>query len=127
MHDRPALLGGAPVRVAPFPSWPPATDSAVDAVTAAVTDGVWGEVAGPYKARFEQGFAAYHDAAYGIAVCNGTVSLEIALRALGIGHGDEVIVPGYTFLATATAVLSVNALPVFADIEEGTGCIDPAA
>jgi dTDP-4-amino-4,6-dideoxygalactose transaminase len=127
MQDRPALLGGAPVRVAPFPSWPPVTDSAVAAVTQAVADGVWGEVGGAFKNRFETEFAAYHDAAHGIAVCNGTVSLEIALRALGIGHGDEVIVPGYTFLATATAVLSVNALPVFADIEDGTGCIDPDA
>lgn len=127
MQDRLALLGGAPVRTKPFPSWPPVTDSAVAAVTAAVTDAVWSEVGGPQKTRFEREFAAYHDAAHGIAVCNGTVSLEIALRALGIGHGDEVIVPGYTFLATATAVLQVSALPVFADIEEGTGCIDPAA
>ncbi|WP_152363118.1 DegT/DnrJ/EryC1/StrS family aminotransferase [Microlunatus speluncae] len=127
MQDRLALLGGTPVRTNPFPSWPPVTDSAVAAVTAAVTAGVWGEVGGPYKTRFEREFAAYHDATHGIAVCNGTVSLDIALRALGVGHGDEVIVPGYTFLATATAVLAVNALPVFADIEEGTGCIDPDA
>lgn len=127
MLDRLALLGGTPVRKDPFPSWPPVTDSAVAAVTAAVTDGVWGEVGGPAKTRFEREFAAYHDARHGIAVCNGTVSLEIALRALGVGHGDEVIVPGYTFLATATAVLSVNALPVFADIEPITGCIDPGA
>lgn len=127
MQDRLALLGGNPVRKDPFPSWPPVTDSAIAAVTAAVTAGVWSEVGGPAKTRFEREFAAYHDARHGIAVCNGTVSLEIALRALGVGHGDEVIVPGYTFLATATAVLTVNALPVFADIDPVTGCIDPAA
>ncbi|GAB3437336.1 DegT/DnrJ/EryC1/StrS aminotransferase family protein [Flindersiella endophytica] len=103
------------------------SDSAAATLAAVVSDGVWGDVQGRYKSRFEREFAAYHDARHGIAVCNGTVSLEIALRALGVGHGDEVIVPGYTFLATATAVLSVNALPVFADIEGSTGCIDPVA
>jgi dTDP-4-amino-4,6-dideoxygalactose transaminase len=63
--------------------------------------------------------------AYGVAVMNGTVALEIALKAGRIGDGDEVIVPSYTFAATATAVLNVNAIPVFVDIDPETYCIDP--
>jgi dTDP-4-amino-4,6-dideoxygalactose transaminase len=65
-----------------------------------------------------------HGAAHGVAVMNGTVALEIALKAGRIGEGDEVIVPSYTFAATATAVLNVNAIPVFVDIDPETYCID---
>ena len=63
-------------------------------------------------AEFEQRFAAFHEAKYAIGVANGSVSLEIALAALGIGAGDEVIVPPYTFVTSASSVLKVNALPV---------------
>ncbi|MBS7613094.1 DegT/DnrJ/EryC1/StrS family aminotransferase, partial [Candidatus Bathyarchaeota archaeon] len=62
---------------------------------------------------------------YGIAVTNGTAALVISLKACGIGCGDEVIVPPYTFMATITAVLDVNAIPVFADIELDTYTLDP--
>jgi dTDP-4-amino-4,6-dideoxygalactose transaminase len=63
---------------------------------------------------------------HAIAVCNGTVSLRIALLAAGIEAGDEVIVPPYTFLATATAVIEANATPVFVDIDRESFNIDPA-
>ena len=122
----PAIAGGTPVRSTPFPSWPRVTEAAVDAVTQAARDGVWGSVSGPRKLEFERRFAEYHDAEYGLAVTNGTISLQLALTALGVGSGDEVIVPAYTFLATATAVLGVNALPVFADLDD-TICLDPDA
>ncbi|HVX45977.1 MAG TPA: DegT/DnrJ/EryC1/StrS family aminotransferase [Mycobacteriales bacterium] len=125
--QQPALLGGPATRTAAFPAWPPVTDSAVKAVSDAVRAGVWGAADGALKVAFEERFAAYHDARYGIAVNNGTVSLQIALAALGVGSGDEVIVPAYTFLATATAVLEVNALPVFVDVDPATATIDPAA
>lgn len=120
-----ALAGGTPVRSTPFPTWPRVTSAGVDAITSAAAAGVWGDVGGDRKLEFEQRFATYHEAAHGLAVNNGTVSLEIALRALGVGSGDEVIVPAYTFLATATAVLAVNALPIFADIDPNTICLDP--
>lgn len=122
-----ALLGGDPVRTEPFPVWPPVTDAAAAALTDTLREGVWGDVNGPRKTELERRFAAYQDASFGIAVSNGTVSLQIALAALGVGSGDEVIVPAYTFLATATAVLGVNALPIFVDVDERTACIDPSA
>jgi len=77
--------------------------------------------------QFEQAFAAYQDAQYGIAVTNGTQALECALKALGIKPGDEVIVPAVTFVASATAVILVNAIPVIVDIDPATYQISPAA
>jgi len=122
-----ALAGGTPLRRAPFPAWPPVTDATVRAITDAVTGGVWGDVDGPRKTEFERRFADYQGAAHAVGVTNGTTALQIALAALGIRSGDEVIVPAYTFVATATAVLSVNALPIFVDVDPTTGCLDPAA
>ncbi len=65
-------------------------------------------------------FVAYHEAAFGISVLNGTVVLKLVLTVAGVGVGDEVIMPGYTFVATATAVLDVGAVLVFADIDPHT-------
>lgn len=76
---------------------------------------------------FEEQFAAYHNAKHGIAVNNGTTSLIASLMAHEIGAGDEVIVPAFTFFATAASVLSVGAKPVFADIEPDTFCLSPEA
>ncbi|MEM3285386.1 MAG: DegT/DnrJ/EryC1/StrS family aminotransferase [Fervidicoccaceae archaeon] len=75
--------------------------------------------------NFEKEFASYVGAKYAVSVMNGTIALETALRALGIRSGDEVIVPDFTFIATANAVINVGARPVFADIDERTYCIDP--
>jgi len=74
---------------------------------------------------FEERFSAYQDARFGITAVNGTAALQVALTAAGIGAGDEVIVPPYTFVATASAVLLANAVPVFADIDRDTLCIAP--
>jgi len=125
--DTLALRGGTPVRQRPYPSWPPVTESAARAVVEALAEGVWSDVAGPRKLRFEAEFAAAHGARNALAVSNGTVSLQIALAALGVRSGTEAIVPAYTFLATATAVLAVNATPIFVDVLPTTGNIDPAA
>jgi perosamine synthetase len=75
--------------------------------------------------NFEKEFASYIGAKYSVSVMNGTIALEAALKALGIKSGDEVIVPDFTFIATANAVVNVGARPVFADIDEKTYCIDP--
>ena len=75
----------------------------------------------------EDAFAAYHHAKYGVAVNNGTVAIECALRAAGVEAGHEVIVPALTFVASATAIVMVNAVPVFADIDPKTFNLDPAA
>ena len=88
--------------------------------------GQWWAVGGRKVPEFESAFAAFQDAKYGVAVTNGTAALEVCLRALGIGPGDEVIVPPYTFIATASSVLAAGATPVFVDIEPRALNIDPA-
>ena len=79
----------------------------------------------PFVAEFEASFASYQHAKYGIAAFNGTVTLELALELLGIGAGDEVIVPAISFISTATAVSRVGAVPVFVDIGQDTYNLDP--
>jgi len=76
---------------------------------------------------FEAEFAQYCEAQHCVGVASGTAALTIALIAVGIGDGDEVIVPGHTFIASALAVLHAGAIPVFCDVLDDTGLIDPAA
>lgn len=92
-------------------------------VTDAVQTG-WISSAGKYVTEFEQKFAAYCGCKYGVAVCNGTVALHLALVALGIGKGDEVIIPNFTMIATAFAVCYTGATPVFVDADPDTWNID---
>jgi dTDP-4-amino-4,6-dideoxygalactose transaminase len=127
MAETLAIHGGPPVRMRPFPTWPIYGKEEEDALLRVLHSGKWGRLDGEETATFERRFAAYHGAKHGIAVTNGTVSLRIALMAAGIEAGDEVVVPPYTFLATATAVVESNATPVFADIEPATFNIDPTA
>ncbi|MEO7147665.1 MAG: DegT/DnrJ/EryC1/StrS family aminotransferase [Terrimesophilobacter sp.] len=119
-----AAFGGTPVFSGEFPAWPPVTDRALEAVKEVLVAGVWSDVLGPRKTEFEQRFASYQDSNFAVAVSNGTVSLQIALEALGVHSGHEVIVPAYTFVATATSVLAVNAMPVFVDVDPLTGNMD---
>jgi perosamine synthetase len=81
--------------------------------------------AGEHVAEFEKLFADYCGTTHAIAVNNGTAALHAALLAADIGHGDEVIVPAFSFIATATAVSMTGAKPVFADVNEQTYTIDP--
>ena len=127
-----ALFGGAPVRATPFPSWPVFDASEEAAVLDVVRSGKWwrysqGDLSGESRvAVFQDAFARAQGAKFGIACASGTAALDIALKAAGIGPGDEVIVPPYTFVATATAPLSVNAVPIFCDIDYDTFNLDPA-
>ncbi|MEX2537001.1 MAG: DegT/DnrJ/EryC1/StrS family aminotransferase [Trueperaceae bacterium] len=124
--DRPALLGGGAVtREDSWPRWPQWDDCEASALQEVLESGRW--QSGPQVEAFEREFAGSHGAAEAICVTNGTASLEIALRALGVGPGDEVIVPSYTFAATALAVMTVGAQPVFVDAEPETLNIDPSA
>jgi dTDP-4-amino-4,6-dideoxygalactose transaminase len=86
---------------------------------------VWWRTPGTRTLEFERKFASYHQAKHGIAVTNGTAALEVVLAALGVGPGDEVIVPDFTFIATASAVLAAGALPVLVDVTPDTYCLDP--
>lgn len=94
-------------------------------VTDAVKTG-WISSAGKYVTEFEQKFAEYCGCKYGVAICNGTVALHLALVALGIGKGDEVIIPDFTMIATAFAVCYTGATPVFVDADPETWNIDIA-
>jgi perosamine synthetase len=79
---------------------------------------------GKYVDKFEEELSSYCGSKYGITVSNGTTALHLALLALDIGPGDEVIVPGFTFVAVANTVLQTGATPVFCDIDAKTWCID---
>ena len=120
-----ALLGGEPVKRTPFAPWPRFDDHERQGLLEVLESRNWWRTPGTQTALFEQEFAAYQQAKYGIAVTNGTAALEVALAALGVGPGDEVIVPDFTFVATASAVLFVGALPVLVDVTPDTYCIDP--
>jgi len=85
----------------------------------------WISSNGPYVAEFGEKFARYCGVTYGIPVSNGTTALHLALLALGIGNGDEVLVPSLTFVATANAVLYTGAKPVFLEADKDTWCLDP--
>jgi dTDP-4-amino-4,6-dideoxygalactose transaminase len=123
-HHRLALLGGPAALTRRPPDWPIFDESDRNALNDVMESRVWG---GYHESvgELERHFAAYHGAAHGIAVSNGTVSLEIALSAAGIKPGDEVIVPPITFVASATAVSRIGAVPVFVDIDPETINLNP--
>ena len=121
-----ALDGGPAVRSAPFPSWPVWDERDERAVLEALRSGKWGAHAGTRVTEFGRRFAEFHQAQHAVCVTNGTAALEVALRAVGVGPLDEVIIPPYTFVATATAVLAIGAIPVFCDILPETYLIDAA-
>jgi len=85
----------------------------------------WISSSGEYIKKFEKMFADFSECEHGVAVSNGTVALHLALMALGLKKGDEVIVPDLTFAATINAVLHAQATPVIVDIERDSWCIDP--
>ena len=119
-----AILGGEPVRKKPFAQFPVFDGREMKALQEVLESRVWGGY-NPKVAEFERAFADFHEARFGVAAANGTVTLETALAASGIKAGDEVIVPPISFIATATAVLRVGATPVFVDIDD-TCNLNPA-
>lgn len=127
MTSKLAINGGAPVRTKPWPKWPMVTDGDANAVADAVRSGKWSSNLGDEVRQFEAEFAAYNNVKHAICVNSGNAALQIALSALGIRVGDEVIVPDYTYIATATAVLMNGAVPILVDIDPQTYNIDPAA
>lgn len=127
-----ALNGGEPVRKAPYPAWPVHDERDIEAVNAVIRSGQWGgyPYPGPQSKAFAEGFAAMqggHGSAHVVLAVNGTITLEVALRAAGVGWGDEVIVPAYTFQATAAGAMAAGAIPVMADIDPDTYCLSAQA
>jgi dTDP-4-amino-4,6-dideoxygalactose transaminase len=121
-----AITGGAAVHTTGWPSWPPKDPGYLAKLQEVLENGTWG-VGGPMNAALTEEFKRVSDAAYVVPNSSGTIALELALRALDVGAGDEVIVPPYTFIATASAVIAVNAIPIFADIRPDTLCLDAEA
>ena len=109
-----------------FPSWPQYDEREEKALIEALEAGQWGTL-GKRALEFADRFAEYIGVEKVICVNTGTQALELLLRACGIGRGDEVIVPPYTFVATVSAIAWVGAMPVFADVDADTGCLDPAS
>lgn len=107
-----------------IPNWPISGARERELLDEVLASDRWGGYH-PIVARFEQEFARFQQCRFGLSAMNGTVTLEMALEASGIGEGDEVIVPAISFISTATAVSRVRATPVFVDIESGTFNIDP--
>ena len=122
-----AIKGGNPVRSEPFSAWPKWDMREEDGLLGVLRSGVWGALGaiGSRVAQFEGAFAKANGAQYGHCVSSGSTALQAALRAAGIDYGDEVIVPPYTFIATATSCLVVGAIPVFVDIDPRTYNMDP--
>lgn len=134
-----AMNGGKKLRSKKFPAWPVFTNEEIKAVTSVIESGNWWrysygqgidfsetkekEIA--QVVRFQEEFANHQGAEYGVGCVNGTLALDMTVRALGIGPGDEVIVPPYTFVAGVTCVLYSNAIPIFVDIDPNTYNIDP--
>lgn len=112
-----AIDGGPPVRTAPFPEWPQFEAEEIEAVASVLRSGRVNYWTGDEGRLFEQEFAAYTRTEHAVAVANGTVGLELALYALGVGPGDEVITPSRTYIASASCVAMRGATPVMADVE----------
>lgn len=123
------VLGGTPVRDKGYPAWPQYDERDEEALIRVLRSRRWGgyPYPGPETSGFLEAFLEFQGGEHAIACANGTVTMEIALRAAGIGWRDEVVVPAYTFQATAVAVLAVGATPVLADVEARNYCLDPAA
>jgi dTDP-4-amino-4,6-dideoxygalactose transaminase len=131
-----AVLGGDPVRSAPFPDAPPVGREEADAVQRVLETGVlsrflaaWGPdfLGGPEVQALERSWAERFGVPYAVSVNSATSALYAAIQAAGCGPGDEVIVSPYTMAASATCALVSGAVPVFADIDPATLCLDPAS
>jgi dTDP-4-amino-4,6-dideoxygalactose transaminase len=121
-----AVLGGKPVRTQPFSAWPRWRPADARRLQEVLESGHWGGFPVPSRlsGEFAARFADFHGARYGLCVANGTIALVAALQAVGVRFGDEVIVPAYTWDGTATAVLFAGGIPVFADVDPDTYCLD---
>ncbi len=121
-----AIDGGEPVRTVPFPTWPIWGEREEALLLEVLHSGQWGILSGNKVAQFGHAFAEFQGAKHALCVTSGTTALEIAMRALGIGPGDEVLTTPYTFVATPSAAFLAGARPVFVDVDPETYLIDPA-
>ncbi|MGQ9617764.1 MAG: DegT/DnrJ/EryC1/StrS family aminotransferase [Candidatus Aminicenantia bacterium] len=120
-----AINGGKPLREKDFHPWPVWSKREEELLIEVLNSGRWGSLHGKKTKEFEELFKNYHNSKFGIAVSSGTTGLYASLRALGLEPGDEVILPAYTFLATASTILEIGGIPIFADIDPHTYTLSP--
>src|SRR5664279_3744969 len=118
-----AIDGGRPIRSRPFHAWPFFTDDEIQAVTAVLRSGKINYWTGDEGGKFEREYAAFTGTNHAVALANGSVALELALYALGIGTGDEVITTSRSFIASASCAVMRGASPVMADVDPDSGNI----
>ena len=119
-----AIKGGKPTNKKPFPMWPSFQKATIEKATRPLKSGRVNYWTGNVGTEFEKAWAKWNGAKYAITTSNGTSALHTAVAALGIGPGDEVICPSYSFIASSFCILQAGALPVFADVDE-SHTLDP--
>jgi perosamine synthetase len=121
----PAILGGKPIRPEGPPAWPPAWEEVSRAVKQSLDEGGWGLYHGPNTRLLTERLSSYHDVEFVELCCSGTFAIELALRALQIGPGDEVILAGYDFIGNFNDVVAVGARPVLIDLDPDNWNLNP--
>ena len=118
-----ALHGGPPAVKDPLPHWPSFTEAAIQSVVDTLRSGKVNYWTGKKGMEFERRFAEWQGSGYAVSVATGTAALHVGLTALGIGPGDEVIVPSYTFIASSFSIVQAGAIPRFADVNLDDHCL----
>lgn len=127
MTEKLAIDGGKKTLEGPIPPWPCLDEAAIKGVEAVLRSGKVNYWTGPKGMDFEKRFAAWQGSKFAISTTNGTSALHTALAALGIGPGDEVIVPSYTFIASSFSILQAGAVPRFCDVNRDDHCLNVAS
>jgi perosamine synthetase len=121
----PAILGGKPVRPEGPPAWPPAWEEVAVAIKRSLDEGGWGQYHGPNTRLLAERLSSYHDVEFVELCCSGTFAIELALRALQIGPGDEVILAAYDFIGNFNDVVAVGARAVLIDLDPNNWNLNP--
>src|SRR5829696_7898114 len=122
--DLPALLGGTPVRPEGPPAWPLPDPDVHAALAAATASGAWGQYHGEHVCALETELAAFHAVPHAIACASGTLAMEVALRALRVGAGDEVVMAAYDYESTFLTLHAIGAKPVLIDVRADNWQLD---
>ncbi|MBA3236653.1 MAG: DegT/DnrJ/EryC1/StrS family aminotransferase [Chloroflexi bacterium] len=122
-----AVDGGPRVRSTPLPPWPSYEPDEVEAASRVLRSGKVNYWTGEECRAFEREFAAYHGVGHAVALANGTLALELALRVLGVGPGDEVVVTPRSYFASVSSVVLAGAKPVFAEVDESSQLVTPTS
>ncbi|HEX4149179.1 MAG TPA: DegT/DnrJ/EryC1/StrS aminotransferase family protein, partial [Pirellulales bacterium] len=124
MDERLAIDGGQPACPEGPPPWPPADEAVAEALRAAAADGSWGRYHGPHGPRLAAALAEMFAVDHALVCCSGTFAVQLALRALGVGAGDEVILAGYDFPGNFRAIEAVGATPALVDVAPDSWNLD---